>query len=155
MKIKRQTLFIIGTVVLLIGIAAWMMVIGRGHIIYVDNKTIEYNGTEYKAYNLVELSAKGNQNQEAFARDRIQFKCVGQNLKIEYAASKKSASIPEEGTLKKKIPYSWDAAVINLPAYFAGLPEEVWFTEFVQVPSKVDKSATEEIVLDEFGTGNF
>ena len=154
MKVKRQTLFIAGAILVLIGLAVLMLIIGRGHIIYVDNKTIEYNGTEYKAYNLVEVSAKGNKSQEAFARDRIQLTCVGQNLKIDYEASKKSSSIPEEGVLKKKIPYSWDAVVINLPAYFAGLPEEVWFTEFVQVPSS-DLSTSEEIVLDEFSTSGF
>lgn len=155
MKVKRQTLFIAGAILLLIGIAAWMMVIGRGHIIYVDNKTIEYNGTEYKAYSLVGVTEKRNPYQEAFARDRIQLKVVGQNLKIDYEASKKSSSIPEEGVLKVKIPYSWDAVVINLPAYFAGLPQEVWFTEFVQAPSVDLSSSSEEIVLDEFSTSGF
>lgn len=154
MKVKRQTLFIIGAILLLIGIAVWMLMIGRGHIIYIDNKTIEYNGTEYKALNLVELSAKGNKSQEAFARDRIQFVCVGQKLKIDYEATMKKTSLPEEGVLEMKIPYSWDAVVINLPAYFAGLPEEVWFTEFIQVPS-TDLSANEEIILDEFSTSGF
>ncbi|MCQ2398086.1 MAG: hypothetical protein MJ052_02140 [Sphaerochaetaceae bacterium] len=150
MRVKRQTLFIVGAVLLLVGIAVLMVIIGRGHIVYVDNKTVEYNGNEYKAYNLVELSAKGNDPQEAFARDRILFKCVGQSLKIEYEATKKQSSSPEKGIINKKIPFSWDAVVVNLPAYFAGLPEEVWFTEFIQEPPADKSSSNEEIVFDEF-----
>ena len=45
---KRRLLFRIGAVAILIAIAACMMVIGRGHTVYVDNKTLEYNGETYK-----------------------------------------------------------------------------------------------------------
>ena len=41
MKSKRRTLFIALTVLALAAVAACMMVIGRGHEIYLDNKTLE------------------------------------------------------------------------------------------------------------------
>ena len=45
---KRRLLFRLGAVAILIAIAACMMVIGRGHTVYIDNKTLEYNGETYK-----------------------------------------------------------------------------------------------------------
>ena len=149
MKVKRQTLFIAAAILLLVGIAALMLVIGRGHIIYVDNKTIEYNGTQYKAFEYVLMDSKGNKTQEAYARERVQLTCVGQTLKINYEITKKKNGTPEQGSFTVKIPYSWDMTVINLPAYFAGLDQEVWLTEFIQAPS-TDNTVQEEIVLDEF-----
>ena len=42
---KKRTLFFrIGAIVILLAIAAVMMVIGRGHTVYFDNKKLEYNG---------------------------------------------------------------------------------------------------------------
>ena len=41
MKSKRRTLFIALTVLALAAVAACMMVIGRGHEIYLDNKTLQ------------------------------------------------------------------------------------------------------------------
>ena len=40
---KKRTLFFrIGAIVILLAIAAVMMVIGRGHTVYFDNKKLEY-----------------------------------------------------------------------------------------------------------------
>ena len=51
MKSKRRKLFIALTVLALAAVAACMMVIGRGHEIYLDNKTLEgYEGQDYKAF---------------------------------------------------------------------------------------------------------
>jgi hypothetical protein len=50
MKNKRQLIFRIAALAIILVIAAVMFVVGRGHTIYFDNKTLEYNGLEYKAY---------------------------------------------------------------------------------------------------------
>ena len=44
MNKKRALLFQIGTIVILLAICAVMMVIGRGHTVYLDNKPLEYEG---------------------------------------------------------------------------------------------------------------
>ena len=49
MKSKRRIFFCAGAVILLLVIAAVMMVIGRGHTLYFDNVTLEYEGTVYEA----------------------------------------------------------------------------------------------------------
>ena len=41
MKNRRAIIFRVGAILLLLIIAASMMVIGRGHTVYIDNKTIE------------------------------------------------------------------------------------------------------------------
>ena len=40
MKNKRRFFFRFGAVALLVAIAACMMVIGRGHTVYIDNKSL-------------------------------------------------------------------------------------------------------------------
>ena len=54
MKAKRRLLFQILAVVLLVAIGYTMTIIGRGHTIYLDSKTLEYDGQTYKpAYKTV------------------------------------------------------------------------------------------------------
>ena len=56
MKAKRRILFSVLMVLILVVIAAVMMVIGRGHTIYFDNKTLEdYQGQTYKAFGLARI----------------------------------------------------------------------------------------------------
>ena len=49
MKAKRRLLFQILAVVLLVAIGYTMTIIGRGHTIYLDSKTLEYDGQTYKS----------------------------------------------------------------------------------------------------------
>ena len=45
---KKRTLFFrLGAIAILLAIAAVMMVIGRGHTVYFDNKKLEVNGETY------------------------------------------------------------------------------------------------------------
>ena len=45
----RKLIIRIAAVVVLIVIGIIMSIIGRGHTIYLDNKTLEYEGQTYKA----------------------------------------------------------------------------------------------------------
>ena len=46
---KRRLAFRLGAIALLVVIAACMMVIGRGHTVYVDNKSLDYNGETFRS----------------------------------------------------------------------------------------------------------
>jgi len=59
MKSKRRLLFRLIAVVIILVIAAVMMVIGRGHTIYFDNKTLEANGETYKAPYQIQVFVNG------------------------------------------------------------------------------------------------
>ena len=56
----RKIIFRILALAILIGIAAAMFVIGRGHTIYFDNKTLEAeDGTVYKPYYKIDVLVNG------------------------------------------------------------------------------------------------
>ena len=77
----RRALFIAGTIVLLVAIAACMMVIGRGHTIYFDNKTLEYNGEKYETVRRVNVNVNGEQVAKLSKKERGMATCTGQDRK--------------------------------------------------------------------------
>ena len=70
MKAKRRLLFQILAVVLLVAIGYTMTIIGRGHTIYLDSKTLEYDGQTYKpAYKTV-VYVDGQQVAKLYDKER-------------------------------------------------------------------------------------
>lgn len=156
MKSKRTLLFRIGSVALLLAIAAVMLVIGRGHTVYFDNKTIEYNGQTYEAFHKVVLvSDQGEEIARLQKKDRGMTTCIGQTLKLTLEITAEKGGAAETKTVTLKLPYDLDGIVINLPAYLSGLPEEAYQSEFVSMATSTDDMEEEEIPGgDEFGLGD-
>jgi len=153
MKSKRRIVFSILMVLILVGIAACMMVIGRGHTVYFDNKTLEdYQGQEYKAAHKVVVTVKGEEVAKLGKRERGMAVWIGQNFKMTLEITQEKGDEPEVRELSVKLPYSVDGIVINLPALLAGLPEEAWFSEFV--PAATEEETEEPGTGDEFGMGD-
>lgn len=150
---KRSLIAKICTVVVILGIAACMFVIGRGHTVYFDAKSIEYNGETLKPGYRTAIFV----NDERVARledgDRGMATWIGQNFKfrVEVTPEKGADAVPYE--LSVKLPYNMDGIVLNMPALLAGAPEEVYLSEFVSLATEVSTSADEEIVTDDFGIG--
>ncbi len=151
-KVKKL-LFRVGAVVIVLAVAAVMMVIGRGHTVYFDNKTLEYNGTEYKAYYKVEVSVKGEDKPlKLMARDRDIATWIGQNFHMDLVVTEKEGDTPKSLSVDLKLPYGMDNPIINLPALLAGQPKEAWLDEFIPTPSTED--LTDDVDLgDPFGMG--
>ena len=61
MKKKRTILFRVGAVLLLLIIAGFMMLIGRGHTVYIDNKSFDYIGQTYTTPYKVVVFVDGEQ----------------------------------------------------------------------------------------------
>ena len=151
MKLKRRVAFILLTVLMLAAIAALMMVIGRGHTVYLDNKTLEdYQGQEYKAYERVVVTVKGEEVAKLDKRDRGMSVWIGQNFEMTLEITEKKGDEPVVKEVSVKLPYSVDGIVINLPAYLAGLPEEAWYSEFVPMV-KEEPDEEEPSIGDDFG----
>ena len=132
MKSKKRTLFFrIAAVALLLAIAALMMLIGRGHTVYVDNKTFEYEGKTYEAAYKVTCFKGGEKFAKLAKRERGMVDVVGQTLKIDMEIMKEKSGQKEEMTVSISLPYYQDGLIINLPAYLAGLPEDVYMEAFV------------------------
>ena len=150
---KRSILAKILTLVVILGIAACMFVIGRGHTVYFDAKEIEYNGETLKPGYRTAIFVNGERVARLSEGDRGMATWIGQNFKctIEVTPEKGAEAKPYEIALK--LPYSMDGIVINVPALLAGAPEEVYQSEFVSLATEVSVE-DEEIITDEFQMGD-
>lgn len=149
MKTKRTILFRVGAVTLLLIIAAIMMLIGRGHTIYIDNKKLEYNGQTYETPYKVVVFVDGEQVAKLYNKERGMATCIGQKFEMTLEITKEKGGSEELVTVTLDLPYSMDGIAINLPGYLAGLPQEAYLSEF-QV--QVEESETDAPV-DEFNVG--
>ena len=140
------------TVVVILGIAACMFVIGRGHTVYFDAKEIEYNGETLEPGYRTAIFVNGERVARLSAGDRGMATWIGQNFKmtVEVTPEKGAEAVSHEVSLK--LPYNMDGIVLNVPALLAGAPEEVYLSEFVSLATEVS-SGDEEIVTDDFGIG--
>ena len=150
---KKGLIAKICTVVVILGIAACMFIIGRGHTVYFDAKSIDYNGETLKPGYRTAIFV----NDERVARledgDRGMATWIGQNFKfrVEVTPEKGADPVPYEFSIK--LPYSLDGIVLNMPALIAGAPQNVYMTEFVSLAVE-SSPADEEIVTDEFSLGD-
>ncbi|MBR3274093.1 MAG: hypothetical protein IKF98_09300 [Clostridia bacterium] len=147
---KRRILFVAAAILLLIAIAACMMVIGRGHTMYFDNKKLEYEGQTYDTYRRINVFVNGEQVAKLSAKDRGMATFMGQQLSFDIEVTKEKGDAPVNYSYTVKVPYKEDGIVLNLPGMIAGLPEEAYTTVFVPMVTEED-NAEEEIVIDEFG----
>ena len=150
MNKTRQLLFRLGTILILIGICAVMMVIGRGHTVYFDNKTLEYEGQTYEAPYKIKVFVKDEQVANLKARERGMATTIGQNFAMTLEITQEKGGDEVTETYSFKLPYNMDGIVVNLPAYLAGLPEEAWMSEFVPVATESSSEDEEVPSGDEF-----
>ena len=147
---KRRFLFRLGTVLVLIGICVWMMIIGRGHTVYFDNKKLDYDGTTYDCPYKIKVVVKGEQVANLKAKERGMATTIGQNFEMTLKITQEKGGDEVEETYSFKLPYNIDGIVVNLPGYLAGLPEEAWMSEFVSMTTE-DSAEDEEVPsADEF-----
>ena len=146
----RKWLFRIGTVLVLVAIAACMMVIGRGHTVYFDNKKMEYEGQEIDTYRRINVFVNGEQIAKLSAKDRGMATFMGQSFHFDIEVTKKKGDDPVTYSYDIKVPFGRDGTVLNLPGMIEGLPEAAYTSEFVPVePEPTDEDET--IVTDDFG----
>ncbi|MCR5577260.1 MAG: hypothetical protein K6F56_09655 [Oscillospiraceae bacterium] len=150
MSNKRSLMIRICAVLALILIAACMMVIGRGHTVYLDNKTLEYGGQTYTAPYKVTVTVKGEQVAKLYAKERGSADNVGQRFEMTLKVMQEKNGDETTATYQVKLPYKMDGVVINLPGYFAGLPEEAWLSEFVSLIPEPSAEDGEVPSADEF-----
>lgn len=152
MKEKRTILFRIASVVILVVIAAVMLVIGRGHTVYLDNKALEYNGQTYQPLYKVVAYVNGEEAAKLYDGDRGMATCIGQKFKVTLEVTPKKGGTEEVYHVTLYLPYKMDGIAINLSGYLAGLPEESYLSEFVIKQVETEEESEEE-TIDEFGIG--
>ena len=131
-KVPGKVLAIrIGAVVLLLLVAALMMLIGRGHTIYLDNKTVEVEGQTIEAFHKVTVYSGSEKVAKLSKRDRGMCDNIGQSVTLTVDVVREKEGDTERYTAKLKLPYSMDGILINIPAYVAGLPEADYLSEYI------------------------
>lgn len=153
MKSKRTLLFRLAAVVILAAIGAVMMLIGRGHTVYFDSRSVDYNGQTYEPPYKIVVLVDGEQVAKLYEKDRGTTTCIGQKLKISLEITQEKGGEEEVIDLTIPLPYNMDNPIINLPAYLAGLPEEAYLSEFIPVVTE-EPDTSEELPTDEFQLGD-
>ena len=146
---RRRLFFGIATVALLIAIAACMMVIGRGHTMYFDNKKLEYEGQTVDTIRRINVFVGDEQVAKLSAKDRGMATFTGQSFKFNIEVVREKGGDSEFYDFAVKVPYGQDGTVLNLPAMIEGLPAEAYTSEFV--PIVTEEEVDEEIITDDFG----
>lgn len=155
---SRRLLFRILLIVVLVAIAGVMMVIGRGHTVYFDNKSVEYQGTTYEAPYKIEIHVGNNADGDALSKlyedERASADQIGQKITVTLIITQEKGGDEEAPvTYTIPLPYGMDGPIINLPAYLAGLPEEAYLSEFIPV---ITEEPEETVVIDDgMGMGDF
>lgn len=150
MKNKKTLFYRLLTVLVLLAIAALMFVIGRGHTIYFDNKTLEMNGVGFPSLYKVVVNSGGDEIAALMKRERGMMTTLGQRLRFSLAASETKDSEAVVRNFDLSLPYHLDGIVLNLPALLAGEGPEVYLSEFVSMATEsepVEEVLTEEDLL--------
>ena len=142
----RRLIIRIAAVLVLVVIGVIMSIIGRGHTIYLDNKTLEYNGQTYKAPYKVTIYVGDEQLTKLYDKERSSTTCLGQTFTVTLEVMETKNGSEEMQTYKIPVPKNMDGVIINIPGYLAGLPEEAYLSEFIA-------ARTEDIGDDEVPGG--
>ena len=134
MKTRRFVIRVAAVLVLII-VGIIMSIIGRGHTIYLDNKTLEYNGQTYKAPYKVTIYVGDEQLTKLYDKERGSTTCLGQTFTVTLEVMETKNGSEEMQTYKIPVPKNMDGVIINIPGYLAGLPEEAYLSEFVAAPT--------------------
>ena len=148
MKNRRRFFFRLGAIVLLAAIAACMMVIGRGHTVYIDNKSLEYEGETYAPYYRATVYVNGERVSKLQPKERASATNIGQSFSMTLELIKDKDGETETVDIALKLPYSMDGIIVNIPGYMAGLPQDAWMSEFVSTPTAAEMQ-DEEIPTEE------
>lgn len=151
---KRQLLMQLAALAVCIALGAAMMVIGRGHTVYLDNKTLEdYQGQTYKAAHKIVVTVDGKELTKLGPRERGMSPCIGQSFEMSLEITQEKGGEPETKVIQLDLPYSIDGIIVNLPALLAGLPEEAWMSEFIPAPEPEEPDEETPGEGDEFDIG--
>ncbi|MBQ8111010.1 MAG: hypothetical protein IJ124_12700 [Clostridia bacterium] len=135
----RRLLFRVGTVALLLAVAACMMFIGRGHTLYFDNKKLEYEGTTYDAVRRINVFVNGEQVAKLSAKERGMASFTGGGLSFSIEVQREKGGDTESYDFTVNVPYGQDGTIVNLIGMIEGLPEAAWTSEFIPAPEPVEE----------------
>ncbi len=144
----KKIIYRIGALAVIIAIAAAMFVIGRGHTVYFDNKSGEYNGQEFTAPYRIDVIVNGEKVAKLKKNERGMAGTMGQNFSMQLVVTKEKDGEPQNLSVALPLPYDLDGIVLNLPAMLAGLPRDAYMEEFIPLAT-AEEEEDEEVITDE------
>ena len=132
---KRSWIIRIAFVLVLVLVAVLMLRIGRGHTVYFDNRALDKDGHSVAAPYTITVYVNGEQISKLYDKERCMVTNIGDSLELTVEVMQQKGGSETTETYKLTLPHSIDSVIINLPAYMAGLPEEVYLEEFIPAPS--------------------
>lgn len=148
MKAKRTLLYRAATLAVLLALAVLMFIVGRGHTVFFDNKTFEYDNQSYPAAYKVIVQVNDKEVAKLMKRERGMATWMGQNFKMNLEVTQEKGGEPVLYPVALKLPYAMDGIILNIPAMLAGLGQEVYQKEFI-VQEVQTEAVPEEIITDE------
>ena len=153
MKDKRRWIFRACALLVILAVAGAMMIIGRGHTVYFDNKAIEVNGQMLPSFHKVVVRVKGEKVATLKDKDRGMADTMGGTFSMDLEITKEEGGETQTSRVTMPIPYGLDGVVVNIPALMAGNDQSVYLEEFVPLPSAAD-TEEEEMPEGEFEMEN-
>ena len=132
---KRSWIIRIAFILVLVLVAVLMLRIGRGHTVYFDNRALDKDGQSVAAPYKITVYVNGEQISKLYDKERCMVTNIGDRLELTVEVMQQKGGSETTETYKLTLPHSIDSVIINLPAYMAGLPEEVYLEEFIPAPS--------------------
>ena len=145
----RKWIFRCAALAVIIAVAVWMFIIGRGHTLYFDNKPLEKDGQSFDAIYQIEVLVDGNPVGKLKEGERGMTTIMGQSYDLEVYVTMKKDGKRSKGGVTMKVPYNMDGIIVNLPALLNGAAEDVYMEEFI--PAAVEEESDADVVVtDEF-----
>ena len=130
-----------------------MMVIGRGHTVYIDNKSIDYNGQTYTTPYKVVVYVDGEQVAKLRDKERGMATCIGQTFKMTLEITQEKGGSEEmvdvangESFRVQKIPMTYSGRFVaeNEPT---GNLDSVNGVEVMELLSELNRQGTTIIIV--------
>ena len=86
-----------------------MMLIGRGHTVYIDNKSFDYNGQTYTPPYKVVVFVDGEQVAKLRDKERGMATCIGQKFNMTLEITQEKGGTEETVNVTLDLPYTWMA----------------------------------------------
>lgn len=125
---NRKLLIRSAVVLVLIMVAVFLFIIGKGYTLLLDNKDFEYGGKTYEAFEMVKVWVDREEPIELYPRDRDMVMVSGKAHTIGITVYNKNYDEIGTRELKFRLKGKGSMFLLSMPAFGAEL--EPWFAPF-------------------------
>lgn len=148
-----RTLQRIAALCLIAAFSTFLFYIGREHQIFIDNKTVELEGSSFRALKFIRVSVNGAAPIELMARDRDLVKVVGPSFKFKLEVMDEYGEETEKVIEKELKPGFTRDTMLSMPLMAAGRDDYALPPPTLQAPPPEPEPAQldETSLLEEGG----